>query len=161
MACVLWSSDLREGCALGIMVDYTGQTSLRQDCSCSNRSQQILSDMLGPFAFGSVCFEGKQWKWHTQTDLPCWRTHLQYVFRMTLVASSGNQSLLAVWTMCFRRVLFMSATVCLFLLDQLCIWKWSTCLSVWAFIYSTDKCTGVMFWLFLSYLKGENLEYFC
>jgi len=31
----------------GIMVDYSGQTSMCQDWSCSNRSQQILSDVLG------------------------------------------------------------------------------------------------------------------
>lgn len=36
--------------ATGIMVDYSGQTSLCQDCSCSNRSQQILSDVHGPLA---------------------------------------------------------------------------------------------------------------
>lgn len=43
-ACV----DQRVNAARVIMVDYSGQTSLCQDCACSNRSQQILSDVLGP-----------------------------------------------------------------------------------------------------------------
>ena len=93
--CVLWHKDQAcvdqksEGCT-GIIVDYSGQTSQCQDWSCSNRSRQILSDVLGPLPWKCLLWR-QTMEWHTynpslleDTSAVCFHVV------MTFIDYSGN-----------------------------------------------------------------------
>ncbi len=106
------SSDLcgpkSEGCT-EIMVDYSGQTSLCQDCSCSNRSRQILSDVLGPSPWKCLLWR-QTMEWHTPTALPLLEDTSAVCFQYDLGSLYWQLEPVVIGRMYFRKVLFVSAT---------------------------------------------------
>lgn len=115
VACVLW---LRDRSGTGprewkqIMMDYSGQTCLCRDCSCSNRSLQTVSEVVSAAA---LCLRSPFALWRQTMDtrtltrtgpFRVGRTTLRFHAVPALGAYSANYVLLlAAWTMHFSRVL--------------------------------------------------------
>lgn len=135
IACVLW---LRDRSGTGpreweqIMMDYSGQTCLCRDCSCSNRSLQTVSEVV---AAAALCLRSPFALWRQTMDtrartrtrtrtgpFPVGRTPLRSHAVPALGAYSATYVLLlAAGTMHFSRVLLCLLQCLLFAARSCCV----------------------------------------